>query len=112
MFRRLIIAGALGAAAMYLLDPVNGAERRVNALNALDARIKQLNVALAGSGKRALTAAPPQALTTDADQGDTTATERLASIGAATSSRAKTVKRSSARRSKANTTDITTASQQ
>lgn len=100
MFRRLVIAGALGAAAMYFLDPAYGVQRRANALNALDARVKQLNAALAGSGNRAIATQPSQAVATSADQGDRAAIDRLAAAGATTSSRAKTVKRASARTAK------------
>jgi len=42
VFRRFIVGAALGAAAMYFLDPENGQRRSSAALQAIDTRLKSL----------------------------------------------------------------------
>jgi len=58
VFRRLLIAGAVGAATMYLMDAENGAQRRAQALDYIDMRLNDLSKLLNQTTNNTPTLAP------------------------------------------------------
>jgi hypothetical protein len=58
VLRRFVIGAALGAAAMYFLDPDNGTRRSSAALQTIDMRLKRLVGNTSSGRKRTITSTP------------------------------------------------------